>query len=269
MNRHGPIAGLFCMLLTSAAPAVAEDLSKYFAGLHGTFVLYDAQRHSYIRHNAARAAERFHPCSTYKIPNSLIAVETGVATDANFLIPYDARRDPQQPGWLLDWPRDHTLRSAFKYSVVWYYQEIARRTGRDRMERYVRQFQYGNQDISGAIDQFWLTGPLRISADEQVAFLQRLYEGKLGLAPRTTDIVKDIMVADQGPGWKLSAKTGACGTDDVPVVWYVGFVEKNGGLYYFALNLGGSPISQLAPLRITKTREILNGLGIIPAPESR
>jgi beta-lactamase class D len=268
MLLHRLIPAAFC-LIAGAATASSDDLSRYFEGLKGTFVLYDARHRSYIRHAPSRAAERFRPCSTYKIPNSLIAVETGVAADADFLIPYDAKRDPQQPGWLPEWPRDHTLRSAFKYSVVWYYQEIARRVGRERMERYVRQFHYGNQDISGAIDLFWLSGPLRISADEQVAFLHRFYDGKLGVAARTTAIVKDIMLADQGPGWRLSAKTGACGSGDEAVVWYVGFVEKAGDLYYFALNLGGAPTSQLAPLRISKTREILNGLGIIPAPASR
>ena len=252
--------------MAGSTAASAQDLSRYFEGLKGTFVLYDAQHRSYIRHDPGRAAERFFPCSTFKIPNSLIALETAVAPDAGFLIPYDAQRDPQQPGWLPDWPRDHTLRSAFRFSVVWYYQEIARRVGRRRMERYVRQFQYGNQDISGAIDGFWLRGPLRISADEQVAFIQRLYEEKLGLAARTTAIVKEIMLADQGPGWRLSAKTGACGSGGDAVVWYVGFVEKEGNVSYFALNLGGAPYSQLAPLRISKTREILNGLGIIPAP---
>lgn len=264
MNRYCVITLLAGVLAGDCAPAAAPDLSPYFKGLKGTFVLYDSRKQTYIRHNPQRAAERLPPCSTYKIPNSLIAVETGVVPDAGFVIPYDAQRDPQQPGWNPEWPRDHDLRSAFRFSVVWYYQEVARRIGSERMGQFVRQFEYGNQDLSGGIDRFWLGSSLRISADEQVAFLRRFYEGRLKVSPRSSAIVKDIMLAEEGADWRLSAKTGACqGNQAEAVVWYVGFVEKEGDVYYFALNLGGPDMGALAPLRISKTREILKGLGVI------
>ncbi|HEY2017716.1 MAG TPA: penicillin-binding transpeptidase domain-containing protein, partial [Bryobacteraceae bacterium] len=196
-----------------AAEGAEPDLSPYFKGLKGTFVLYDSQKRTYVRYNRQRAAERLSPCSTFKIPNSLIGVETGVVADADFVIPYDSKRDPRQPDWNPEWPRDHDLRSAFRFSVVWYYQEVARRIGAERMSRFIHQFTYGNQDTSGGIDHFWLGSTLLISADEQVAFLQRLSEQRLGLSARTTDVVKGIMLADEGPGWRLRAKTGACRGD--------------------------------------------------------
>jgi beta-lactamase class D len=253
-------------VLMSFIANAGTDLAPYFKGLNGTFVLYNSATRTYIRYNEARAAQRFSPCSTYKIPNSLIALETGVVPDAEFVIPYDANRDPRQPGWPSEWPRDHTLRSAFQFSVVWYYQEVARRIGMERMTRFVRQFQYGNQDVSAAIDRFWLGSSMRISADEQVAFLESFRHQRLNISTRTTDIVKEIMVADRGPGWVLRAKTGACRDDRAEgVVWYVGIIEKQDNTFYFAMNLGGPDLSALTPLRIAKAREILAALDVLGA----
>lgn len=264
MKTHSAMIPMAAILACCSLQGAERDLASYFQGLKGTFVLYDSAKGSYVRYNPSRAAERLSPCSTYKIPNSLIGLETGVVRDAAFVIPYDAKRDPRQPGWNPEWPRDHDLRSAFRFSVVWYYQEVARRIGAERMKKFVHQFGYGNEDISGGIDHFWLGRSLLISAEEQVAFLQRFYQERLGVSARTTGIVKDIMLADQGPGWKLSAKTGACrGDQSEAVVWYVGFVEKAGSVFYFALNLGGQDIEKLIPLRIEKAREILAGLGVI------
>ena len=113
-----------------------------------------------------------------------------------------------------DWARDHTLRSAFRFSVLWYYQTLARRAGLPVETRLVQQFHYGNENTRGGLDKtgepFWVDGTLRISANEQVEFLRRFHEGRLGLFDRTTRLTKDIMVAEEGSGWRLSAKTGAC-----------------------------------------------------------
>src|SRR5690606_26270393 len=132
---------------------------------------------------------RFLPASTFKIPNSLIALETGIASGADFALAWDSTAVPPQPWWPDAWRQpEQTLRSAFQHSVVWYYQELARRIGEERMATYVAQFDYGNHDIGGGIDQFWLDGALRISPMEQVAFLQRFYQGDLGISDSTTAI---------------------------------------------------------------------------------
>ena len=244
-----------------AAGAKDIDLAHHFRGVRGTFVLLDAATAKWTRYNPERAAQQFTPCSTFKIPNSAIAIESGVAPDSDFTVAYDPKRDhAERP----EWARDHNLRSAFQYSVVWYYQEMARRAGPDRMAKYVRQFHYGNEDTSGGVDHFWLGSTLRISADEQVDFLKRFYEQKLALSGRTTRIVKEIMVADRGQSSRLSAKTGACRVDANEVVlWYVGYVEKDGRVYYFALNMGDKDYDPLFSQRVTKARTILTELGIL------
>ena len=110
--------------------AETPQISKYFEGIDGAFVLLNGRTGEAIRFNEKRAGIRFPPCSTFKIPNSAIALETGVAPNADFVLPYDPAL--KQEG---DWARDHSLRSAFKYSVVWYYQELARRAGAASMAR--------------------------------------------------------------------------------------------------------------------------------------
>ena len=177
-----------------------------------------------VRHDPARGATRTSPCSTFKIPNSLIGLETGVVSDASFVLPWDGVRRPRE-----EWNRDHDLRSALSHSVVWYYQELARRVGPDRMQKWVSAFSYGNEDISGGIDRFWLGSSLRVSPDEQVDFLGRLHAGELPVSPRSVAIVKEILLQDApGPGIAYRGKTGSCQDPGAPQPhgWWVGSVEK-------------------------------------------
>jgi beta-lactamase class D/beta-lactamase class D OXA-10 len=132
----------------------------------------------------------------------------------------------------------------------------------------VRQFKYGNQDTHGGLKEightYWVDGSLRISANEQIAFLRRFYEGKLGLSERTTVMTKQIMLAEQTPTYRLSAKTGACQPKGEQTTnWYVGYVEKPDALYYFALEMGDKDYGRAYSERISITRSILSDLGIL------
>jgi beta-lactamase class D len=260
---------LACLLVTipvlmgAQRTPVALDLSRHFAGLDGTFVLLNGTTGEYIRHNPARAAERFAPCSTFKIPHTAILLESGAAPDPTFILKYDPVLN--QPS---NWARDFNLRDAFKASALWYYQAMARRLGMPIEDRFVRRFQYGNTDTTGGIGEtlnpYWVGGSLRISANEQVDFLKRFYEGRLGVSRRTTTLTKDIILAEQTPLWRLSAKTGACqprGQDTSN--WYVGYVEKAGAVYYFALQIGAKDYGRAFSERIPISRAILTELGIL------
>jgi beta-lactamase class D len=246
------------------AGAQTRDIARHFEGITGTFVLLNGRTGEYTRYNPARAAQQFSPCSTYKIPNTLIALETGVAPDPEYLLKYDPALKLEGQGPNGSWGRDNTLQSAFANSVVWYYQEMARRVGAARMQRFVKQFGYGNQDISGGIDKFWLASSLVISPDEQVQFLKRYVEGRLGLSDRTVKLGKDIMRVEETPRWRLSAKTGACqAPGQEAAMWYVGWVEKGADTYYFALEMGDSKYGELLNQRIPKARAILTDLGVL------
>jgi beta-lactamase class D len=238
-------------------------LAPLFGDLNGTFVLLNGTSGQYIRHNAARAAERFAPCSTFKIPHTAILLESGVAADPSYTVRYDQKLN--QPKM---WARDFDLTGAFKASALWYYHAMARRLGMAAEARFVAQFAYGNTNTIGSLDgnagPFWVDGSLRISANEQVEFLRRFYEGRLGLSERTTILTKAIMLADETASWRLSAKTGACQPKGEQTSnWYVGYVEKNGTVYYFALQLGAPDYGRALKERIPLTRKILTELGIL------
>lgn len=268
------IASAFCFILLPDAIAKASptkvllaqqqtknnwqerpDFGKYFqkAGVKGTFLLYDIKKNKYLVYNSQRANSRFVPASTFKILNSLIALETGVVQDENEVIKWDGiKRDFPQ------WNKDQTMRTAIKDSVVWFYQELARRIGQQRMQRYINLANYGNRDISGGIDRFWLDGGLRITPKEQIDFLVKLYQKNLPFSQRSIAIVKDIIINEKTSDYVLRGKTGWEGQ----VGWYVGYLERSNDVYFFAINMDiVEPNNTKARISITKS--ILQDLGLI------
>jgi|WetSurMetagenome_2_1015567.scaffolds.fasta_scaffold75616_3 beta-lactamase class D len=209
------------------------DFSKFFEGYSGAFVLYDVANNYYIRYNEEQCNKRLSPCSTFKIPNSLIALETGVATDENFLLKWDGTKQ-----WMESWNRDHTLKSAIANSVVWYYRELARRIGEEKMKYYIQKINYGNMDISGGLDKFWLTSSIEISATEQVEFLYKLYKNELPFSERTVNIVKDIMTLEKTDKFVLRGKTGSTGDkENYSHGWFVGYITHENNAFIFATNI--------------------------------
>jgi beta-lactamase class D len=245
----------------SPASVVKPELEKNFQGYKGAFVLYDLNGNQYIRYNPERCAEQFIPASTFKIMNSLIGLETGVIPDENYVIKWDGTQNV-----IPSWNQDHTLKTAIQNSVVWYYQELARRVGREKMQYYVDAAHYGNQNISGQIDTFWLEGGLRISADEQVEFLKRLYKGDLPFSTRSMNIVKEILVLDEAKSYKLSGKTGSVQRITPHEGWFVGYLETKGNVYFFATNLESSSPDGLANGDLARkiSLDILRDIGLIP-----
>ena len=238
-----------------------NDLKKNFDEykVTGCFVLYDKNENKFVRYNAKRCAQGFMPASTFKIPNTLIALETGVVKDETTSIKWDGVKRMRA-----EWNRDQTLESAFKYSAFWFYQEIARRVGEEKMKKYVNDFEYGNRDISGKIDEFWLHGNMRISPEEQIVFLRKLNENKLPVSERSINILKKIMLAETGVDYKLFAKTGAGRDGDKVIGWYVGFIERNGNVYYFANNIETDDANRsFLPARIEIAVKNLKELGLL------
>jgi beta-lactamase class D len=252
----------------NAPAARTPDLREFFKDTTGCFVLYDMKQKSFTRYNEARCRERFNPKSTFKIPNSLIGLESGVIRDAEFVIPWNKQKYPPD-GWdtepFIHWKQDHTLRTAFQNSVVWYYRELALRVGPRRMKKYVSSFRYGNQDIHGPVDQFWLNNTLKISADEQIEFLRKLYDYKLPVSARSIDIVKEIMAREQTPDYTLRGKTGGGQLESKQAIgWFVGYVETRGNVYFFATNIEGPTYVAIRDKRIELTKQILKSLGVLP-----
>jgi len=237
------------------------EWKSYFdaAGVEGTIIVADLAKGDVHVYNPQRAAEPFIPASTYKIPHSLIALETGVAKDENQRFKWDGQKRRIEA-----WNRDQTFRSALKYSAVWVYQEIARQVGEQPEAEYLRKFGYGNEDVSGGVDHFWLDGPLRITAQQQIEFLKRLYLNQLPVSERSTLIVKDMLINEANSKYILRAKTGWSDARQPAIGWWVGWVETDDDTYFFALNLDITK-DEDAPKRMVIGRQCLASLGILPA----
>lgn len=253
--KASPTQVLLSQQQTKSTWQERPDFGKYFqkAGVKGTFLLYDRQQNQYLVYNRQRANSRIVPASTYKILNSLIALESGVVADENEIIKWDGvkREFPQ-------WNKDQTMRTAIKDSVVWSYQELARRIGQQRMQRYINLANYGNRDISGSIDRFWLDGGLRITPKEQIDFLVKLQQNKLPFSQRSIAIVKDIIINEKTSDYVLRGKTGW----QKQVGWYVGYLERGSDVYFFAINMDIAKPED-AKARIAITKSILQDLGLM------
>jgi beta-lactamase class D len=233
-----------------------EDLARRFfeAGTVGTFVGYKVDDYLIIASDKDRSGQAKLPASTYKIPNSIIALETGVVEDPDKDV---FKWDGVKRG-IEAWNRDHTLRSAIAASAVPVYQEIARRIGEARMQKYVDLLEYGNRDIGGGIDQFWLTGNLRIDPMQQVDFLDRLRRGVLPVSKRSQDLVRDILPVTKVGDATIRAKSGLLGAEagKPSLGWMVGWAEKGSSQTVFAMNMDVRDPGQIAA-RMTITQQCL------------
>lgn len=202
-------------------------------------------------HNKQWANTRFSPFSTFKIPNSLIALDLGIVSDLSQTMSADTKTYTLEGWWPSSWTAgEHTLRSAYQVSNVPIYRAIATQVGAERMQGYLNDFDYGNRDISSGIDVFWLGVSLQISPVEQAQFLQRLYNKQLPLKTSTYALLKPLMLNHDTPDYKIYGKTGA-GTFSRTKAqgWFVGVVEENGKYHYFAAHGQSTSLKHIAKHR--------------------
>jgi beta-lactamase class D len=209
------------------------SVNEFFPKAEGTFILKDLESENMFIYNKERAAAQQAPNSTFKIMNSLIGLQVKAVKDE-----YDIKYWDGTTREISVWNQDHTLGSAMRNSVVWYYQAMARDIGEQRMQEWLDRCSYGNRDIRGGIDRFWLNSSLKISPLEQVDFLERLYKETLPFDKGVMKTVKRIMIQQEGDEYTLYGKTGSSGLRDKRSIgWFVGFIIVKGHPYAFATNL--------------------------------
>ena len=252
---------LFIAINCGQSNSGKERLKKIYENHNvvGSFILYDLKRKTFIRVNPERTKEGFLPASTFKIVNSIIALEEKIVPDENYTIKWDGikREYPQ-------WNRDHDLKSAFRNSVVWYYQILARKIGKARMKKYLSRLQYGNGNLSSSISTFWLQGGFRVTQEEQIDLLLRLYNEKLPVSNRTMRIVRRIMISEMHPDYTIHSKTGMTYQGRKTIGWWVGYIKKRDNAYFFANNIEKiNPYTVFPKTRIKTAKEILRKLNIL------
>ncbi|WP_395858200.1 class D beta-lactamase [Cytobacillus firmus] len=209
-------------------------IEEAFAGTEGTMVLKNLKNDKVYIYNKERSKERLTPESTFKVANALIGLETAAVRDE-----YEVKRWDGVEREFDSWNRDHSLASAIRESAIWFYQDLARTIGEKNMQDYVSKIQYGNQDISGGIDAFWLDSSLKISAAEQADFIEKLVEEDLPFSQKNQKTVKRMMIQDEQDQFILHGKTGTR-LSDMGLGWYVGFIETEKGSWVFSVNIDGT-----------------------------
>ena len=250
----------FLLLLFITITANSQDVKKYFDeyDVKGSFMVYDMYSGKYYYYDSARCFTRFTPASTFKIPNSIIGLETGVISDENYIIKWDSTKSRETCD------RDLTLKEAIKFSCVWYYRELARRVGAEKMQAMLNSFDYGNKDISSGVDKFWLEGSLKISQAEQIEFLKKLYNYELPVSKRSIDILKNIIVLDSTESYIMRGKTGWGFEDKKDIGWLVGWIEKSDNIYFYAINIETDKDNpRFAESRKAITEKIFRDFGVI------
>ncbi len=258
-------AVLFLATLLFAAVCGAVEIreepgwGRFFESrkLTGTMVVLDEANGVTHVWNPKRAETPFSPASTFKIPNALIALDANVVKDLDEVIPYGGTKE-----FMKEWERDMNLRDAMKLSNVAIFHQVARRIGLERMRAKLVAFDYGNKAIGDDIgNRFWLSGPLKISAMEQVEFLAKLANGKLPVSAESVAQVKALTRYSEKNGATIYAKTGWIGREAPQTGWWVGWVEKEGKIYPFAMN-AVIPTMEEAKLRIPVALDCLGAMRV-------
>ncbi|MFC0187404.1 class D beta-lactamase [Fictibacillus aquaticus] len=213
------------------------NIQELFNGKEGTMVLKSVRTHKMYVYNEKRSRERFTPESTFKVANALIGLQTSAVRDE-----YEVKRWDGTVREFENWNRDHSLASAMRESAIWFYQDMARDIGTANMQEYVTRMKYGNQDISGGSDSFWLNSSLKISAVEQADFIEKLVRERLPFNENHQKTVKRMMIQDEQDAYTLHGKTGTR-LSDFGLGWYTGFVETKKDTWVFAVNIDGSGTS--------------------------
>lgn len=261
------ILGLLILTIVLAACSpnnvkIDPSLGKYFTDnkVHGTFALFNNGSGEFTVYNLDRYRDSaYSPASTFKIVNSLIGLQTGVIESDSMVIKWDGidRGRPECNG-------DLSMYEAFRLSCPPYYQEVARRIGKDTMQAWLDSLSYGNKKIS-KIDTFWLDNSLKIRPDEQLGLVKKLYFNQLPFFKLNQEIVKRAMLFEDTPDYRLSYKTGL-GKDEKgqQLAWIVGWVEENRHPYFFVLNFQTpDPNADVVGIRLAMLKGILKQLGLL------
>jgi len=239
---------------------IDKSLGKYFKenNVEGCFALFNNGNGKFIVYNLDRYKDStFLPASTFKIINSLVGLQTGIIPDTKMVIKWDGvvRSVPS-------WNKDLTMYDAFRVSAVPYYQEIARRIGKDTMQFWLDSLHYGTSKIKTRVDTFWLDNSLKISPDEELGLVKKLYFNQLPFYAAYQDTVKKLMLFEDKPEYKLSYKTGWGQKENGSQLgWVIGWIEENRHPYFFVLNLESKDKNfDMATVRMKILKDILTQL---------
>ncbi|HSF14522.1 MAG TPA: penicillin-binding transpeptidase domain-containing protein [Vicinamibacteria bacterium] len=263
-------AALLILTVTPAQHVLARP-SRFFSDRRECVLLLPLDAQTPYVTDPDECAVPTAPASTFKIPHALIALDTGIVSDPLERVAWDGKTQP-----FATWERDHSLDSAMKSSVVWFFQRTASLIGPERMRESLKGLEYAKDSFEDDVTWFWLNGDLVVSPDEQLRFLRRLVRFELPVERQIVDAVKAAFtmppgkitnaagIHDFGLSWPgihvLRAKTGFTRVGDERVSWIVGHIETDSREYVFVSRVRAQ--EDLSPTAgIDLTLRVLNSRG--------
>ncbi|MEO8962649.1 MAG: penicillin-binding transpeptidase domain-containing protein [Ginsengibacter sp.] len=205
---------------------INNDLKKYFDSAHveGSFAFLNNQMGDITIYNMQLDTQRISPASSFKILLTLVGVQTGKIINENSIpVTTDSGKT-----------KEMTLNEIFNSPNVNYFQSVARQIGKDTLKLWIDSLGYGNKHVDGAVDSFWLNNELKISPDEQLGLVTKLYFDQLPFQKYAQQMTRNAMLREDNTLYHLSYATGT-GSDenDKPIGWVAGWIEENRHVYFF------------------------------------
>ena len=275
--RLSLLAFLLISLFACSPDNVTEDpnLKELFDknGFQGSFGLFDNGKGSFIIYNLHQFTDSLYsPASTFKIVNSLIGLETGVVADSSSLIQNDPEAESRKQGFATgrsECDTILTMAQAFRRSCPNYYRELAQKLGVKTMQHYLDTLGYARKKSKFEVTpknltQFWLNNELKVTADEQLGLMKKLYFDQLPFQKRSQRILRGMMLQEETLTYKLGFKTGTTDSNITgkEIGWLVGWIEENKHLFFFTLQVESKEHRDRED-RIVLLKEILRKKGFL------
>ncbi len=216
-----------------------EKFQRYFdaCNLSGSTTIFDYKNQKWFYTDSTDALVETLPASTFKILNSLIALDTKAVADENEILKWDGKDRKLSGVSMSAWNKDTDLKTAYKNSTIWFYVELAKKIGRRKYKKVFKKTQYGNQNFKEKGTDFWNYGNFGVSPKNQVEFLIKLYQSRLPFSQESIDVVKDIMISEKNDMGTFRDKTGWTQKDNIDIGWWIGYLTTADNVYFFATRI--------------------------------
>jgi len=230
MNQKFLVLITFVALIFGCSPnnvKIDASISKILdsAGVQGSFALLENGSGQFTIANLSRYKDSaYSPLNTFFIIPSLMALDNGLMTqNASTWVSTDS---------------------------IGFYQHLIATIGREALIKTIDSIHYGKGIVSTNLNEFWRDHSLRITADEQLGLVKKMFFKELPFQKRSQEMFKKMISKEDNSNYHLSYIEAADSLSQIS--WVIGFVEENTHIYFFVLNTS-APNQLAAPKGASKS----------------
>ena len=204
-----------------------EKLGRFFEDnkVTGTFGMFDNSRGDFTIYDLERFRKPVSPAQTFNIFSTLIALHTGRLTDDSTTV-----TSTDSSGTTL------SIYKAFRNNSTPHFQTIAQLIGKDTLKYWMDSVKYGNKKIGNDITAFWMNDSLKISPDEQLGMIKRLYFKQHPIRASVQESLKKMLIVENNAQFQTAYQQGSVLVKGKKLGWVVGWIEENRHVYPFVIN---------------------------------